>query len=55
MEKYWVWKMKTDSWKKKHDSLFKEVLELKMHISSMESNNEKYTQVEEKKTEEKST
>lgn len=47
--------MKTDSWKKKHDSLFKEVLELKMHISSMESNNEKYTQVEEKKTEEKST
>lgn len=40
--------------KKKNDALFKEVLELKMHISSIKSNNENYTLVGNKKTEESS-
>lgn len=54
MRKYWAWKVNTDSWKKKNDALFKEVLELKMHISSIKSNNENYTLVGDEKTEENS-
>lgn len=54
MRKYRAWKVKTDSYKKKNDALFKEVLELKMYISSIKSNNEKYTLVGDEKTEENS-
>lgn len=36
--------------KEKNDALFKEVHELKMHISSIKSNNENYTLVADEKT-----